>query len=923
MTSRPHALTTNSRSAPLGIGTATPYFAWKTPEGTEQDAYQIEVLTGAARTDAEATDVGQAPDVAQAMRLVWRSEITSGARPFGIAYAGTPLLARTRYLWRVRVFQDGLASDWSEPASFETGVLAPDHLTARWISAPPKGPDDRSALYLKTEISLPAPVVRGRAYTSALGWYRLFVNRADITGQELVPRWTPFDDQVEYQVYDVTDAFGEGTNVIGMVVGDGRYRGAMGYDMREARYGDRLGVFAEIVLDFADGTQRTVTTGEDWVVGRGRIRTADPVFGEHVDLRIDAGAWLEPGTTLEEQTQAVPLPPHDRVLVAEDVERVRETGRRSGTVSTAPSGTQLIDFGQNFTGVAALTLRGTPGSTVTVRYGEVLTPGGELDTAYLIPKKKGKRKEQAVKEERFQRDVVILGETATEYRPSLTMRGFRYVSVEGADPLGPDDVVGIVLSTAIEQTARFEASDPRLEQLWRNAMWSLRSNFLDTPTDCPTRERSGWTGDIQVFGPTAVQLVDCAAYLRRYLANLAVEQYDDGRVPPFIPSERSAALGPHHMEYVATSTGWGDVSVMLPWTMYTYLGDEQVLRAQYDSARKWVDHLAARAAGRKGLARWFGRRYGRHERYIVDSGFHLGEWLRPGEGSTWAKSFLFPPAVVATAYFAHSAALLARIARVLNRQADDERYEDLHLRAAEAWRAAFVRKGGARIGEDKQDDYVRALAFGLLPDHQRQAAADRLVELVEAAGDHLGTGFLSTPMLLPTLVEAGRPDVALRLLFQTTSPSWLAQIEQGATTIWEQWEGYDKDGNARDSHNHYAFGSVVRFLHEYVAGLAPAAPGYREILFAPVVGHGPGGRGPQSAGVEIDTPYGIASSRWHTSDGEVRLDIRVPTGATGIVRLGGEERRVPAGDHTFTAPVGELARSAARPVPSAAEKHAA
>ncbi|MFD5026016.1 family 78 glycoside hydrolase catalytic domain [Streptomyces sp. NPDC058373] len=914
MTGSPHALTTNSRSAPFGIGTAIPRFAWRTPEGTEQDAYQIEVTSGAAFTVAE--------DRA-ATELVWQSGIISGAKPFGIAYGGAPLLARTRYLWRVRVFQDGLASDWSEPAAFETGVLAPDHLTARWISAPPKGPDDRRALYFKKEISLPAPVVRGRAYTSALGWYRLFVNREDITGQELVPRWTPFDEQVEYQVYDVTDAFGEGANVIGMVVGDGRYRGTLGYGMLDARYGDRIGVLGEIVLDLADGTRRTVTTDGTWNVGRGRIRTADPVFGEHVDLRIEAGAWLEPGATLEEQTQAVPLPPHDRVLVAEDVERVRETGRRGGSVRTAPSGAQIIDFGQNFTGVAALTLRGTPGSTVTVRYGEVLSPGGALDTAHLIPKKMGKRKEQAVKEERFQRDVVILGETATEYCPSLTVRGFRYVSVEGADPLGPDDAIGIVMSTDIERIARFESSDPRLEQLWSNAMWSLRSNFLDTPTDCPTRERSGWTGDIQVFGPTAAQLVDCGAYVRRYLANLAVEQYDDGRVPPFIPSERSAALGRHPMEYVATSTGWGDVSVMLPWTMYTYLGDEQVLRAQYDSARRWVDHLAARAAGRKGPARRFGRRYGRHERYIVDSGFHLGEWLRPGEGSTWAKSFLFPPAVVATAYFAHSAALLARIARVLGREADAGHYEDLHRRATEAWRAAFVRKRGARIGEDKQDDYVRALAFGLLPGHQRQAAADRLVELVEAAGDHLGTGFLSTPMLLPALVEAGRADVALRLLFQTTSPSWLAQIEQGATTIWEQWEGYDKDGNARDSHNHYAFGSVVRFLHEYVAGLAPAAPGYREILFAPVVGHGPGGSGPQSAGVEIDTPYGIASSRWHASDGEVRLDIRVPAGATGVVRLGGEERRVPAGEHTFTALVGELARTAACPAPSAPEKPAA
>ncbi|MFF5965129.1 family 78 glycoside hydrolase catalytic domain [Streptomyces collinus] len=882
MTSRPYALTTNGRSAPLGIGTSTPEFAWKVPTGTEQDAFQIEVATGEGFSEAE---------------LVWRSEATSGTRQVGVTYGGAPLLSRTGYLWRVRVFQSGGASDWSEPAPFETSVLAPDRLTAQWISAPEAGPDDRRALYLRTTLTLPAPVVRGRAYTSALGWYRLFVNRDDITGQELVPRWTPFDERVEYQVYDVTEAFAEGTNVIGMAVGDGRYRGAMGFDMKDARYGDRLGVFAEIVLELADGTRQIVTTDEDWVVGRGRIRTADPMFGERVDLRIDDRAWLEPAAVLEEQTQAVRLPPHDRVLVAEGVERVREIDRRVGAVRTAPSGQQIIDFGQNFTGVAALTLRGAPGSTVTVRYGEVLTPAGELDTSYLFPKDKP--------QERFQRDEVILGETATEYCPSFTMRGFRYVSVEGADALGPDDAVGIVMSTAIEQIARFEASDPRLEQLWRNAMWSLRSNFLDTPTDCPTRERSGWTGDIQVFGSTAVQLVDSGPYLRRYLANLAVEQYEDGRVPPYIPAERSATLGPHHMEYVATSTGWGDVTVMLPWVMYTYLGDEQVLRAQYESARKWVDQLAERAAGQKGLHRRFGRRFGRHERYIVDTGFHWGEWLRPGEGNTWIKSRLFPPAVVATAYFAHSCGLLTRIAGVLDRQEDAEHYEDLHHKAARAWRAAFVRRGGARIGEDKQDDYVRALAFGLLPDEQRPAAAARLVELIEEAGDHLGTGFLSTPMLLPTLVDAGRADVALRLLFQTSSPSWLAQIEQGATTIWEQWEGYDKDGNAHDSHNHYAFGSVVRFLHEYVAGLSPAAPGYREILFAPVLGDGhtgPGGL--ESAGVEIDTPYGIASSRWQTSDGMVRLDIRVPAGATGVVRFGGEEWRVQPGDHRFTAPMG-------------------
>ncbi|MFF5967914.1 family 78 glycoside hydrolase catalytic domain [Streptomyces collinus] len=886
MTDRPFSLTADGRSAPIGIGSAVPEFGWKLPEGAEQDAYEIEVTGGADFSGAD---------------LVWCSGTVTDPKPFGHAYAGDPLHTRARYLWRVRTLQGGRASQWSEPASFETGVLSPDHITARWISAPYAGPEDRRALYFRTVVDLPAPVVRGRAYTSALGWYRLHVNREDITGMELVPRWTAFDQQVEYQVYDVTDAFTAGSNVIGMTVGDGRYRGTLGYDMKDARYGDRLGVLAEIVLDLADGTRHVVTTDGTWSVGLGRIRSADPMYGEEVDLRIDADAWLDPNLPLEDETAAQPLPAHDRVLIAEDVERVRETGRRSGTVSTAPSGAQLIDFGQNFTGVAALTLRGTPGTTVTIRYSEELTPEGELDTDYLLPHQQDNGDGEGPRE-RFQRDRVMLGETATPYTPSLVMRGFRYVCVEGADALGPEDVTAITLSTDLAGVARFEASDPRLEQLWRNAMWSLRSNFLDTATDCPTRERSGWTGDIQVFGSTAVQLVDCDAYLRRYLANLAVEQFADGSVPLFIPSETSAVTGPHLMEYGSSSVGWGDVSVMLPWTMYSYLGDKKVLRDQYESGRKWVGHLTERAANQRGRHRRLGRRYGRHERYIVDTGFHWGEWLRPGEGNTWVKNKLFPPAVVATAYFAHSAALLARMARVLDRPDDVDYYERLHGKVRGAWRAAFVRRGGSLIGEDKQDDYVRALAFDLLPKEQRAAAATRLVELIEQAGDHLGTGFLSTPMLLPTLVAAGHADVARRLLFQTTSPSWLAQIEQGATTIWEQWEGFKENGRAHESHNHYAFGSVVRFLHEYVAGLAPAAPGYREILFAPALATGPGAcDGLDSAGVEIDTPYGIASSRWHRADGTVRLDITVPPGTTGIVRLGGEEQRRGPGRHVFTA----------------------
>ncbi|MBI4900175.1 MAG: alpha-L-rhamnosidase, partial [Actinobacteria bacterium] len=457
---------------------------------------------------------------------------------------------------------------------------------------------------------------------------------------------------------------------------------------------------------------------------------------------------------------------------------------------------------------------------------------------------------------------------------------------------------GIVLSTDTPYTSAFSASDARLERLWSNARWSLRSNFTDTATDCPQRERSGWTGDLQVFGSTAVQLVAADNFLRRYLRNAAVEQYADGRIPPYIPSEQHLGQANQFHSDVSGSVGWGDVMVILPWTLYQYLGDVAVLRDQYPSARKWVDHLT-RAAASTGPTPLSGSRYGDHGRYILDSGYHWGEWLRAGEEgiNEWQRNMLRPPAVVATAYFARSTALLGEMAGVLGMKADAEHYGGLADDVRRAWRAAFVRSDGARIGEDKQDDYVRALAFDLLLVEERALAAGRLVELIDHAEGHLGTGFLSTSLLLPVLVDAGHPDVAYRLLFQTTQPSWLAQIEQGATTMWESWRGYDANGNARDSHNHYALGGVARFLQEYVAGLAPMAPGYREIRFAPALTEQL-----DSASVRVGTPYGDASSAWsRTSDG-IRLEVEVPPGASGVVPFGGITHVVKPGAHVFTTP---------------------
>ncbi|MFT4030113.1 MAG: family 78 glycoside hydrolase catalytic domain [Protaetiibacter sp.] len=867
MSQAPTALRTALRRDPFGIAVSPPEFAWQVAGGAGQAAWEIELR------DSEA--------------LIWHSGMVAGSQPFGIRYAGDPLRPRTGYRWRVRLrLDDGSVTPFSDTAVFETG-LGEDEWTASWITAPGTGgKSDVSALHLRTTAELPAEVVRGRAYVSALGWYRFAVNDRDLTEGALVPRWSPFHDYVEYQAYDVTDAFRAGGNTVGVIVAEGRWRGRVGAFARPRIYGDRLAAIAHIVLELADGSTTVIDTDGSWRSASGRTSTADPMTGERADLRIPEWAWLDPATP----AGPAEVLPGEWALRPETVERVRPVGRLRGSVSRTPSGVQLVDFGQNFAGVARVRLSGTPGSRVVLQYGEVLTTSGELATDYLrIP--------GVDRKVWFQRDEVVLGPEPVEYQAALTIHGFRYLAVVGpADPLRDDEVEGVVISTDLDPISEFTASDPRLEQLWRNVTWSLRSNFTDTPSDCPTRERSGWTGDIQVFGPTAAQLVDADAYLRRYLRNLALEQFADGRVPPFIPAEESPGRRRSPLRFTSTAVGWGDAAVMLPWALYRYYGDVGVLRDQYDSATRWVDGLARRARTRRSLRRRLGRGLGELEHYIVDTGYHWGEWLRPGEtlGSEMPGNLLGKRTSVATAYLAHSSRLLSQIAEVLGRPDDAAAYASLAAETKHAWQAAFVRDGGARIGDDKQDDYVRALAFELLEDPARERAAERLAELVEAAGFHLGTGFLSTPMLLPALVDAGYPEHAMRILLQDTTPSWLAQIARGATTIWETWEGYRPDGEPEASHNHYSFGSVVAFLQERVAGLAPIEPGYRRFRVEPVIGHGI-----THASTAVRTPYGRAAVAWRLDGDDVAVEVTVPPGAEAEVRIGGVERSLPAGDHSL------------------------
>ena len=481
-------------------------------------------------------------------------------------------------------------------------------------------------------------------------------------------------------------------------------------------------------------------------------------------------------------------------------------------------------------------------------------------------------------------EYVLAGREVEEWEPRFTFHGFRYAEVDGWPgdldaAVANGDLVARVYHTDLERTGWFACSDPLVERLHENVVWSMRGNFLDIPTDCPQRdERVGWTGDIQVFAPTASFLYDVSGMLSSWLKDVAVDQLPDGTVPWYVP------VIPAHRMWTPIRPGaaWGDVATFTPWTLYERFADEGILDAQYDSAKKWVE-LVERLAGPDRL--W-------------DEGFQLGDWLDPAAPPQDPADAKTDRYLVATAYFARSADRLARMAEVLGRRDDAERFERLAAEVREAFTRAYVLPDG-RMTSDAQTAYSLAIGFDLVPEAEREIAGRRLAELVEEAGHRIATGFVGTPLVSDALTVTGHPDAAYDLLLEEEAPSWLYAVRQGGTTIWERWDSLRPDGTVNPgtmtSFNHYALGAVADWLHRVVAGLAPAAPGYRRIAFAPK----PGG-GLTHASAEHETPYGRAAIAWRIEGDVLHVEAIVPTGADATIELpGAEPVALTSGTHAF------------------------
>lgn len=703
-------------------------------------------------------------------------------------------------------------------------------------------------------------VSSARLVATAHGVYEATLNGARVGDRVLAPGWTSYEFRLQVQTYEL-EGLREQGNELSFEVGNGWWRGSLGFWGADANYGSEIGVVATVVITYADGHEQRVNSGADWQVTRSQT-TFDTLYdGQHIDLRITPGE-PQPARVIE----------FDRATLVPQVDAgvVRHETIAPQRIWTSPSGKTLVDFGQNLVGWIRFTAPADPGRVITLRHAEVL----ERDELGTRPLRSAKAT-----------DVITCGDTAQVVEPTFTFHGFRYAEVTGwPGELTADDLEGVVVHTDMRRTGDFRCSDDRVNQLMSNIAWGLRGNFLDVPTDCPQRdERMGWTGDIAVFAPTATQTYDVADILHKWLLDLRVDQVRRGTVPSVSPDIFQHFKTGDHGAKVGALCVWGDAAVWVPEALWNAYGDLERLREHYAVAAAHVDSIAA-ALSPTGL--W-------------DTGFQYGDWVDPDAPPDKPAAAKADVGVVATACAVRSATVAAHFADLLGHTEDRARFLALAERTRAAFHEHYIDAETGRIKSDCATVYALAICFGVVDGRLREQAGDRLAELVTAAGYKISTGFAGTPYVTWALTDTGHVTEAYRLLLEDACPSWLYPITMGATTIWERWDSMLPDGSINPgemtSFNHYALGAVGDWLHQVVGGIRPAAPGFAQIRFEPVPGPGL-----DWAEASLETPHGLAACRWKRDGDQLEVTVVAPDVPATVVLPNGDTHHVGFGEHTFT-----------------------
>lgn len=844
---------------PLGYYDASPRFSWKLPATAQrQTAYRVRAFTASG--------------------IAWDSGWIRSDRSTFVPYGGSPLVSSERLTWQVD-YRDkaGAESGWSAPATCDLGLLSSADWSAHWIR--PAGelpPATEPVATLRRVFTVGKPVARARLYATARGLFEFALNSRRVSDDHFANGFTSYRKRIDTIAYDVTAQLRTGENTLEGLLGTGWYAGRFPFETKHyGPYGRDIALLAQLEITYTDGTTETIVSDDHWESSfDGPVVSSSLYDGETYDARRQPTGWTP--VVVEPDLGSATLTP-------KPFSPVRATSVLATRSITEPEpGHYVFDLGQNMVGWARIRLPLKAGETVTVRCAEMLNDDGTLYTA-------------AYRTARSTDSYTAASDGIIEWEPHFTYHGFRYIELSGL-PVGTEPetgwVTGVVLHSDLPETGVFSSSDATLNQLQSNIAWGWRGNSLDVPTDCPQRdERLGWTGDAQVFCATSMFLTDAHAFWKSWLRSMRDDQYPDGAIPAFIPTALS--------KWEIRSPGWMDAGTIVPWAVYVRTGDVELLEENYAM---------------------MGRQVAWYRSQSVDGllpgirGF--GDWLQPYTQAQATKEDNMgdrrgdtPFPLIGAAYYAHSAQIVADTARVLGRPEDAARYDAEAATVRAAFTAAYFDAAGKLTTPvETQTGYALAIAFDLLPEPLRAPAGENLVRLVRAAGGHLRTGFIGTPLLAPALERTGHADVAAELLFRRTYPSWFFSIDQGATTIWERWNSYTRaDGFgdvAMNSFNHYAYGAIGQWLYERVAGLAPdpAHPGYKHFFVRPLVI-----RQLTWASAKLETPYGNASSRWEKAPGKVVLDIVVPPNTTATVEFpdGRPPETIDAGAHRYEVPWAE------------------
>ncbi len=875
----------NYETEPKGIE-GTPVFSWKytsEQKSTLQTAYQLWIY--------------------DTTKLVYDSGKIQGKENVCVEATGFQVLPDSCYEWKVHIWDnhgeeteagsyfEGAISQWKakwiEPENGGIGYEPPiSVVTAAILGKKPKGkPEERMmpVTMIRKVFEAKDQIKKARIYATAHGIYQLLLNGMAMDERRFAPEYSSYQKCLFYQIYDVTDKLQAGKNAIGVLLADGWWGGRCGMGGECQLYGSTRGFLMQLELEYTSGEKEIIISDNSFHWSdQGHIRYSDLFIGEMQDMRFYEKSKSFSCAVYAEDKEWSPVAQKDygyQELTPQIAGKVVPFQEFKPTLVKNPKNEIVLDFGQNFAGIVRAKIQAPKGTVVTLEHAEVLDKKGNYFNNIL-----GVNKNQC--------DVFICSDAREDiFEPQFTFHGFRYVRVTGLSSVNPEDFTGIALTTEMKNLAEFSCSNSKLNQLYQNSRWSGWANMISIPTDCPQREKAGWTGDIQIFSPTAAYHQDMDPFLRRWMKSVAAEQFLDGQIPPIVPYTRSYQKIMQGVFHGENSCGWSDSCIIVPYVMYQMYQDKRILAEYYLVMKNWFAYIKNEAETK--VSKTFEKKKHRtareieNQKYLWNTGFHFGDWLVPSyQGKDTTKLKKVEP-LFAAMYYAYDAKLMAEVAEILGEKEEAEQYQKLFQRIRQAFMETYVSDDGSII-LNTQGAYVCALWFDLIPEELIQKAGSHLEELIKKNGNCLDTGFLATPLLLDVLMKIGKKDLAYQLLYQEQCPSWFYEIDRGATTIWECWDGIKPNGKVGNmSYNHYAFGCVSDFMNRMIIGIRKEAVGYERILIKPE----PDETLTWAKG-SYECIYGRITCSWKKEADRFLLEAEIPCGTTATIVLPNQEQHV-------------------------------